>query len=169
MVELNFEHIDSLNLSLSKIEIINKYQPKLSRPNVEHLFKTPPSRLISDYAKSKFLLKGGRNNLQFIIEEASVIETIKETKKILLNNISIKESLINYKCKFRLRIKLKSEKGLTKSYILVSTIIDKTIKSNISLNERDKVFFEINENMILKLDSEINKQARKYFINDIVK
>ena len=81
----------------------------------------------------------------------------------------IKESLINYKCKFRLRIKLKSEKGLTKSYILVSTIIDKTIKSNISLNERDKVFFEINENMILKLDSEINKQARKYFINDIVK
>ena len=167
-VKLNFEHIDSLNLSVSKIEILNKYQPTLSRPNVEHLFKISPSKLISDYSKKKFLLKGGINNLQIIIEEASVIETIKENKKIIINNILYKEKLVNYKCKFRLRIKLKSEEGLTESYILVSTIIYKTTKSNITLNERDKIFFEINESMILKLDSEINKQARKYFMNDIV-
>ena len=167
-VRLNFEHIDSLDLSVSKIEIVNNYVPKLSRPNVEHLFDVTPSEVITDFVKKKFVANGGKNNLQIIIEKASVIEDIKEANRNLKNNILFKEKLINYKCEFQLRVKLKSDIGFTKSYILIKTNINKILKSNISLNERGKIFFEINENMILNLDQEINRQAKKHFYNYIV-
>ena len=41
--DLRYTHLPTISLSVSKVEVVNKYQPKFKKPNVESEFPILPS------------------------------------------------------------------------------------------------------------------------------
>ena len=58
--ELTFAHLTPIKLNVAKINVEVQYKPTLRKPNVEHLFPTPPAEAIKQWAP---LLVLGRDDL----------------------------------------------------------------------------------------------------------
>lgn len=159
--ELTYGHLGQFHLDVARIEISSEYKATMASPNVEHLFPTPPEQTLRRWAEDRLVASGKPGRYaRYVIQDAKVTEaelprtpglrgafTTDQTQRYdgaLSVLLEIREERANYRA------------GTASAWASRS----RTVAEGITINERDKLFFELLEAMMNDLNAEMDRQIK---------
>lgn len=156
--ELTYGHLPPLKLNVAKIEVVVQYQPPLREPNVEHLFPTPPLKALRRWASDRLRAVGRSGKARLFITDASAIETSLQKKTGVVATFTKQQS-----DRYDLTVDavLEVSDGRRGGRVSARVTRFSTLREDITINERDRAWFDMTEALIKDFDAEIEKNIRQ--------
>jgi len=160
--DLSFAHQPPLAFNLASVEVVQAYRPPFRAPNVEHDFPTPPAIAVQRWVEDRVKAEGASGAFRVTIRTASAVTTRLATNTDL-------EGLITTEQSERLDVKLDVlfvilEDGLPSgTFASVTVTRSRTLDEAINLNERDKIYFDITNELMNDFNATAEQNIRKYF------
>ncbi len=142
------------------VEVVDNYLPPGRRPNVEHEFPVRPAAMLARWAADRLAATGGTATVRFIINDASAIETALKTTKGI-KGLFKDEQANRYDLALDVRIEVR-EGGYTRGFAEARAMNSRTVAESISLNEREKTYYEMTEAAGRAIDAELEKNIRQF-------
>jgi hypothetical protein len=158
--ELAYDHLAPMSLAVGQVEVVQEYRPPAAPPNVEHLFPIPPAETAERWVRDRVKAVGGPGQVRAVIVTASVVEVPLERRGGIRGAFTTEQSE-RYDAELEVRLDLESG-GATAS---VSSRAERrrTVPENISLADREKVWFEMTEAMMNDINASLERQIRENF------
>ena len=159
--EITFADLPGLNLDLARIEVAQSYAPPLADPHVEHLLPTPPSAVLRRWAQERLVATGtaGKTGTLTIVDASIVGESL--ARRSGLSGLLRQEQSDRYTARFAVRLTYvdpaTGESGHADAAVERST----TVAENTTLNERERVWFELTERTVRDLDARFERELRE--------
>ena len=160
--DLTYSHLGQMRLNVASIEVVSEYSSSMAKPNVEHMFPTPPEKALRQWAADRLEATGLEGVARFVITDAAVIETPLKKDDSLKGKFT-KQQSERYEARVaaRLEIETAQGKGLSEARNMHSI----TVREDASLNEREREWFRLTEKAMNGFDAEMEKQIRRYLVN----
>lgn len=162
--QITFSHLPQIKFDVAQIAVVNEYVAPGKAPNVEHLFPVPLAGTVERWAHDRLRAVGARGQLRFVIKRASVVEVPLKMKTGIRGALTTDQSE-RYDAVIEVGLEVSKDGG--KSSIGTRVKRTRTVPENVTLNEREKVWFEMTEAMIRDLDASLDRQARERMANYI--
>jgi hypothetical protein len=159
--ELTYGHLGLFTLDVERIEIVSEYKANFGTPNVEHLFPTPPEQTLRRWAQDRLAATGkpGRYG-RFVIQDAKVTETpLPRTPG--LRGAFTTDQTHRYDGTLSAVLEIREERGnLRAGTASAWANRARTVAEGITINDREKVWFDLLESMMNDLNAEMDRQIR---------
>lgn len=159
--ELTYGHLGVMRLDVEKVEIASDYQAPLKPPNVDHLFPTPPERVMRRWAQDRLAASGTPGRYaRFVITDAKVTET-NLPRSTGITGAFTKDQSQRYDLSMSAAIEVREDRGNFRSgYATASTSRSRTVREDITINDREKLWFEMLEQAMNELNAELERQIK---------
>ena len=159
--ELTYGHLGVMRLDVEKVEIVNEYQAPLAPPNVDHLFPIPPERAMRRWAQDRLAANGTPGRYaRFVITDAKVTET-NLPRSTGLTGAFTKDQSQRYDLSMSAAIEIREDRGNFRTgYATASTSRSRSVREDITINDREKVWFEMLEQAMNELNAELERQIK---------
>ena len=157
--ELTFTHLKPIKLDLAAIEVVVRYRPPLRVPNVDHLFPTPPVKALRRWAADRLQAVGRAGSARFVIEDASAVETALKKKTGVVATFTKQQA---YRYDLTVEAALEISDGRRQGRATARVTRSRTVPEDTSLNDRDRIWFELTETLMADFNAEIEKNMRTY-------
>ncbi len=156
--ELTYGHLPPLKLNVAKIEVVVQYQPPLKEPNVEHLFPTPPLKALRRWASDRLRAVGRSGTAKLFITNARAIETSLQKKTGVVATFTKQQS-----DRYDLTVDtvLEVSDGRRGGRVSARVTRFSTLREDITINERDRAWFDQTEALIKDFNAEFEKNIRR--------
>ncbi len=160
--EITFSHLPEIKLNVSEIVYQSDYQAPKALPNVDHVFPVPPERAVKRWADDRLRAVGPANKAVFILKDASVIEERLETKGGVTGAFTT-EQTERYTARLAVEMNIVDNFGNTLSTLNARTERSTTTAEDLSLREREEVWFKLTEEVMRDLDQQLEPTIRRVF------
>lgn len=159
----SFAQMGAMHFSVATIDIVEEYTPPLKSPNVEHLFPTPPAEGVKIWVNDRLKADGGEYRMEVVIKDASVVEEQLPKTQGLKGTFTVDQSQ-RYNAKLNVEVKVYgTRKLLPEANAEVTVTKSRTIAENASLEERERLFNQMTNELLTMLNTELEKNIRNYF------
>lgn len=156
--DLTFANLAPFRFDAASLEIVEAYKPPLKPPNVEHEFPLTPAAAARRWAADRVKAVGTQGLVRFIVREASVVEVpLKRTEG--LKGLITEDQAERYDARLVIEIEVRDERGFKRGFVSAVAKRSRTVPENMTLNERDQIFFEITEALMQDINAELEKQV----------
>ena len=159
--EITFTHKGPIRLSVSRIEVRNEYRPPFRDPNVEHLFPRPPGPVAERWARDRLVAAGAGGIATYVVTEASVTETPLEKSGGIAGLLTTDQEA-RYDGVIAVEIRVEDESGRRAASATARVERTRSVPEGLSLNEREQIWFEMTERMMVDLDAELERNIDRY-------
>ncbi|MEO5336787.1 MAG: hypothetical protein H7841_07835 [Magnetospirillum sp. WYHS-4] len=160
--EISFANLHPINLEVASVKVASRFQPTFQAPNVEHQFPIQPQAALQRWAQDRLKsMPGGRDGATFTIVDASVKEVQLETDKDLKAKFT-KEQSQRYELRLEAIVEVFDGRGLSAGHAQAAVVRTKTVREDSSLNDREKVWYEMTEAAMNDFNAEMEKNIRQY-------
>lgn len=161
--EISFADKRPINLNVAELEIVPEYQTPGRRPNVEHMMPVSPENATIRWVKDRLRPMGpaGSGSARVVIKDARVVEVPLKTDKGFAGLFK-EEQAERYDGALDVAIEIKDARGLTIADVVARATRTKTVPEGVSLNERDRILYEITESLIRDIDAQMDGLVRTY-------
>ena len=150
-----------IRLDVARIVIEDRYRPPLRAPNVEHRCPISPAAAARRWAQDRLSAVGRFGTARVAIEEASVVSEKLPTKGGLAG-VFTREPAERLVGVLRLRVEVGGEGGLARGFAEAGATARRTIPEEVTLNRRDRIYYEFSRGLIEKLDGVMEESIRKH-------
>ena len=157
--DLTFAHLPPLNLAVQRIETTSRFVPTLRAPNVEHTFPVPPARALETWANQRLKAAGGGAQARFTILDAAVTET-KLARDTSMRGTFTKQQSERYDA--RVEVTVEIQDGTRRGTATAIGSRWTTVGEDVSLNERERIKFNLIEGLMKDFDAELEKNIRQH-------
>jgi hypothetical protein len=157
--DLTFAHLAPLHLAVQRVETVSRFAPTLRAPNVEHAFPVPPARALETWASQRLKSVGGNARARFTILDASVTET-KLSRDTSMRGYFTKQQSERYDA--RVEVVLEIQEGARHGAANAIGTRWTTVGEDVSLNERERIKFNLIESLMKDFDAELEKNIRQH-------
>jgi hypothetical protein len=151
---LTFQDRPQLRLDVAQIEIVQAYQAPGVAPNVDHLFPQKPADVAAAWGRDVLRAVGQRGMATYTIVDASARETALPRSGGLTQVFRTEQS-----DRYDLRIEVKLDIGnplLAKTGQITAAVSrSQTVAEDMTLNEREAVWFQMTESAMRELDEKL--------------
>ncbi len=158
---LTYSHLGPLKLNVAKIEIVTQYRPPLTRPNVDHLFPTPPLKAIRQWASDRLRAVGRAGVARVVIRQAAAIETALAQKKGIKAAFT-KQQAFRYDLTLDATVEIHSRPGGGDASAQATRFT--TLGEDASVNERNRVWLKLTETLMLDFNAEMEKNLGRFLV-----
>lgn len=160
--EPSYAHLGQIQLAVDVIEVVEAYRPPFEAPNVEHLLPVAPMAAARAWALDRLAAAGGdRNRAVFTIQDARVVETILETKGGVRGMFTVDQSE-RYDAQLSVELNILGPGGGSRGSVTVTVKRARSVPENITLSERDQVWFELTGALIDDMNRELESSISAY-------
>ncbi|WP_033406407.1 hypothetical protein [Kiloniella laminariae] len=159
--ELTYSHLPSYQLLVSEIVIEQAYVSPGQSPNVEHLFNKTPAEVAERWAQDRLQAMGNDGVLNFIIKNASVTETKLERQTGITGLVTYDQSE-RYDGVIEIEMQVRDGRGYKDAQVFARAERSKTVPENLTLREREKVWFKITEDLMIEIDRQLQQGIAKH-------
>lgn len=164
--QISFAHLPKIPIDVARVEVENRYTPPAARPNVEHLFPVSPSASALNWGRDRLQPVGTSGVARVILRRASVVEVpLKRTTGV--QGVFTTDQAERYDAVMDMAVEILDESGNVRATIESTAKRSRSVPENISLNDRDKVWFEMTENLMSDLNQSLETQLRQHMANYI--
>lgn len=157
--DITFANKAPIRLDVARIEVIDEYKPPLQAPNVEHTFPVSISRTVERWARDRLQPVGVNGVARVIIKDASAKETdLRRTPGI--RGVFTTDQAQRYDARAEVVIQIQDVNR--NGYADGSATRSRTVAENISLNQRERVFFEITDALVHDLDLTLERNISRF-------
>lgn len=159
--ELTFTHLRPIRLDAASLEIVEEYKSPFAAPNVEHLMPVSPAAAMRRWAQDRLMPVGNGGRIVFTIADAGVIETaLAPTPGV--RGVVTKDQSERYDAKLLVRISVDGGDNRRRGDISAEGMRSRTVIEGLSLNEREKIWFQMVEGLAADMNSELDAAIRSF-------
>ena len=159
--DITFAHLAPIKLDVADVDYVDSYVPPRAPPNVEHLFPVRPAVVARRWAGERILPVGVTRIARITLVDARVVETALDTGGGLEGAFTTDQSE-RYDATVELHIEIVNSLGNVEGQAKAVAHRARTVPEDITLNERDQVWFELTEAVMRELDTEITATITRY-------
>ncbi len=155
--DLTYGHLPPIRLDVAAVEIVDAYSPPLRDPNVEHRAPAQPAVAARRWAEDRLVAAGNRGGRAvYTIRDASIIE-IKLEPTSGLKGVFIKDQSERYDARLAVELAIFDATGSQRGNATATATRSRTVPENVTLNERERIWFQMVEGMMADLNRELEK------------
>ena len=165
--EITFSHLPPIRLNVAEIDIVENYVPPHRAPNVEHNFPVTPLAAMRRWAIDRIEAAGATRRGRVIIEDARVVAVLLPIRKGL-QGLFYKEQEVRYDAALEVRVEVRAERGYQDSYATARVTHSQTVPEEMTLSERDQLFFAMTEELMRELNFVLEANIRQHMQRDLL-
>ncbi len=157
---ISFAPRGTFRFEASRVEVAVEYQAPLAPPNVEHLFARTPEATLRLWAAERLAASGrGERFVRFVVLDARVTETnLPRTQGI--RGTFTTEPAQRYDGRIECAVEIRQQRGNFRDGIATAAAVrQRSVLDNISLNDRERVWYEMTRDMMADIDAELSRQV----------
>lgn len=159
--EMGFGHLPPIRFAASRIDVTSEYKAPMQDPYVEHLMPVSPEAAVRRWAQDRLQATGGPNSIQVVIKDAKVVESKLNVEKGISGKFKDQQSE-RYDASLDVMINARNERGLTTHTVSARSSRYKTVPESISLNDREKIWYEMVEALMGDINAQLESNIREY-------
>jgi len=159
--ELTYTHLPPIRLDVAVVDVVDSYHPPMAEPNVEHLFPVPPARAMERWARDRLVAAGSNGSALFTILRADVVE-VPLARTTGIKGVFTTDQSYRYDATMEIRLDAENTSGLRRGTITAQARRSQTVAENVTLNERERLWFEMTELLMRDIGSEIERNIDRY-------
>ena len=161
--EITFTNKKPIRLDVLDVEFVQKYVPKQAPPYVEHRFPVQPAAVVERWTKDRLEPVGIARRARVILIDAGVTETVLR-KREGIRGFFWNDQSERYDTKVEVRVEIVDDDGVALAYAHAVARRSRSVPEDISLSEREQVWFEFTEDVMKALDVELERSIRRYLV-----
>jgi hypothetical protein len=158
---LSFSHLAPLRLNVAQVDVSSDYQARLKDPSVDHLFPTTPEAALRQWADDRLQPAGRGDRARFIITDAKAIET-RLKRDTSLKGAFKKEQSERYDVTVAATVEIQDSRSVRLGFVETQASRSRTVPEDITLNGREKVWFELTEDVMKDFNALLEKNIRQH-------
>ncbi len=160
--DLRYTHLPAISLAVSRVEVVEQYQSSTVKPHVEAEFPVLPVRAASRWVRDRLSAVGGRDFVRATVTKASVVEVpLKRSSGV--RGAFTKDQSERYDATLAVKIEIFDSGGKQRGIVSSEATRSQTVSEDISLADREQVWFRMTEAMMNDLNGSLEKQLREHF------
>ncbi|MEE2995843.1 MAG: hypothetical protein VX700_01740 [Pseudomonadota bacterium] len=162
--EISFAHLKPISLNVARIEVENRYVSPAVRPNVEHKFPSSPAAVAVNWARDRLRAVGASGVARVVVRRASVVEVpLKRSEGF--QGLFTRDQSERYDALIDMVAEIRDETGNVRVTVESRASRSRTVPENLSLMQRETVWFEMAEAMMSDLNIALESQIRIHMKN----
>jgi len=157
--QISFAHLQPISLNVARIEVENRYVSPATRPNVEHEFPVLPAAVASNWGSDRLRAVGQTGTARVIVRRASVIE-VPLKRSTGVKGAFTRDQSERYDAIIVMKVELRDGNGNVRVTAESTAKRSQSVSENVSLNDREKVWFTLTESMMADLNTALENQIR---------
>ncbi|MDX9860524.1 MAG: hypothetical protein RBS99_06360 [Rhodospirillales bacterium] len=158
---ITFAHLPALGLNVGRVEIVSSVQPTMQAVQAASQFPVPPDKAMRRWAEDRLVAKGVTNVARFTIVDASVTETPLAIEGGVAG-VFKKEQSVRYEATVAGMIEVIDDQGFRRAFASSRVGRSKTLREDASLNERDRLRFDLIEALMKDFNTEMEQDIRTH-------
>lgn len=151
---LTFQDRPSIRLDVAQVEIVQAYKAPGQAPNVDHLFPQKPLDVATSWGRDVLRAVGQRGMATYTILDASATET-RLPRSTGMTQVFKKEQSDRYDLKIAVRLDINNPILRAIGEAQASASRSQTVAEDMTLNEREAVWFQMTESAMRELDKKL--------------
>lgn len=160
--ELSYSHLPPIRLDVARVDVIREYAAPAQKPNVEHLFPVVPALAAERWANDRLKAGGPTGIARAVVKRASVVEVPLQRTSGLRGALTTDQSE-RYDGMIEMIIEILDDRGQSQGSVSARSERSRTVPEDITLVEREKVWFSMTEAMMNDLNVALERQIRDHF------
>lgn len=157
--QISFAHLQPISLNVARIEVENRYVSPATCPNVEHEFPVSPAAVASNWGRDRLRAVGQSGVARVVVRRASVVEVpLKRTTGV--TGAFTRDQSERYDAIIDMMVELRDADGNVRVTAESTAKRSRSVSENVSLIEREKIWFEMTETMMSDLNTALENQVR---------
>ena len=156
---ISFAHLQPIGLNVARVEVVNQYVSPATRPNVEHEFPVSPAATAMNWGRDRLRAQGASGVARVVVRRASVVE-VPLKKSGGVKGLFTRDQSERYDAVIDMMAEIRDETGRVRVTVESTAKRTRSVSENISLIEREKVWFEMTEAMMADLNTALENQIR---------
>ncbi|MGB0631832.1 MAG: hypothetical protein ACPGRZ_14170 [Alphaproteobacteria bacterium] len=157
--QISFAHLQPIALNVARVEVENRYLSPAARPNVEHEFPVSPAAVAMNWGRDRLRAAGAAGVARVIVRRASVVEVpLKRSEGV--KGLFTRDQSERYDAVIDMMAEIRDEASNVRVTVESTAKRSRSVSENISLIEREKVWFEMTEAMMSDLNTALENQIR---------
>jgi hypothetical protein len=157
--QISLAHLQPISLNVARIEVENRYVSPATRPNVEHEFPVSPAAVASNWGRDRLRAVGQSGVARVVVRRASVVEVpLKRTTGV--TGAFTRDQSERYDAIIDMMVELRDADGNVRVTAESTAKRSRSVSENVSLIEREKIWFEMTETMMSDLNTALENQVR---------
>jgi len=167
--DIRFTARPPIVLQASSVDVHDEYEPPFQPPFVEQTFPIPPARAAANWARDRLKAAdpASPQRVRVTITDASVKE-IDLRRTPGLRGTFTTDQAQRYDASIALHVDLLDDHGQVLRSVTASATRSRSVPEDITMNDRDRVFYEMTEQMMQDLDQDLETKIRGSFSPFIV-
>lgn len=159
--DLTYGHLGKFTFDVARIDLISEYKPTYQRPNIEHTFPVVPEQAMRRWAEDRLAVTGRPGRVaRFVIQDAKVTET-ELPRSAGVRGAFTTDQTHRYDGALSAALEIREERGNFRAGTASAWASrSRTVAEGITINDREKVWFEIVEALMNDLNAEMERQIR---------
>lgn len=159
--EITFNHLPKIGLNAADLQVVNEFKPSFQEPNIEHLMSTPPATVMQRWAEQRLQARGATNVAKFTVVDAQVKASPLKVDSGITGAFKVEQS-VRYDASVAAMLEIFDDRGFRRAFASARVSRSRTLPENASLNEREKVWFELTEALMRDFDAEMEQNIRAH-------
>ena len=162
--DLHFLALPPFRLNVSQIQVETRFQPTFQEPNVEHEFPIPPQRAMENWAHDR--LQAVRPATGFVARYTIIDASVRESdlpKQDGLKAMFTTQQSERYDGHVSVMLQIIDPQGIAERTATAEAGATRSVPEGITLNDRDKIWYQMTRDLMADLDRQIQKQVDASF------
>ena len=159
--DITFAHLPAFNFAVSQIAVEQRFNAPASQSHVEARLPTSPGKALRQWAKDRLKAVGGPGTLKLIIENASATETELPRDESIKGKFT-KQQAQRYDMAVKATLSLVDTGGTERGTALAQASRTITVREDASLNERERILFDLVDRMLADFNTEMETSIRQH-------
>jgi len=161
--KLTYVHLPPYNLAVSRVEIVNAYQPPMTPPHVEQNFPVSPEATAEQWAHDRLKAAGGSARAVYTVVRADAVETHLEGDQGsgLFGDFTIPQSE-RYDLNITVRLQIIDPNNRVMGSVDAAATRSRTVAADATLNDRERVWFNMTEQAMADQNASLDKSIPQY-------
>ena len=160
--EISFANLRPFNLDVGQLEIVSEYVSPGRSPNVEHLMPVSPEGAAQRWAQDRLKPMGRSGFARVVIKDARVIEVPLAVDKGFTGAFK-KEQEMRYDARLDVAVQILDARNMVVGEAVAAATRSRTVPEGMTLNERDRILYDISESLAKDIDQQMNQLIPNYF------
>jgi hypothetical protein len=159
--DLTYGHLGQFRLDASRVEIVSEYRSPMAAPNIEHLLPVNPEQALRRWGQDRLQATGTAGRyVRFVITDAKVVDT-ELPRTPGMRGAFTTDQTNRYDGSLAAAVEIREERGNYRAGVATAWANrSRTVPEGITVNDREKVWFELVESMMNDINAELDRQIK---------
>ncbi|TVR97761.1 MAG: hypothetical protein EA406_08545 [Rhodospirillales bacterium] len=159
--QITFTHQPPLVLNVADVRVTSSHRPATGRDHVEDILPAPPEAVLRRWAEDRLRAAGRSGSARFDITEASVVRTaLPRTGG--LRGLLTEDQAERYDAVAAATLEIFDPHGVRLAYVQTRATRARSVSEKATLDQRDRIRFEMIETLMREFDAEMEKAMRRH-------